>query len=160
MRDDGKQVVLDYYERLTRYDVAADVKLFSDYCTATVADPPLDREAYLELLRSCLTVFSDLPNTVEEVVAEGPIVALPSAWEGTHRAAFVGSHRSAGGCGTSRSPLVTWGLDGSPSTSFSPTCSAPCSRSATCPSGRRPKERRPRDLKDLSAAFRTIPAAE
>jgi len=90
MQDEGKQVVLEYYERLNRHDLAGAAELFSDDCKVTVADSALDLEAYLDLLRSWLTAFPDLHSTVEAVVAEGPTVAVRSTWEGTHRTAFVG----------------------------------------------------------------------
>jgi steroid delta-isomerase-like uncharacterized protein len=90
MGDDGKQVVLEYYERLNRGDLAGAEELFSDDCVVTVADASLDRREYFALLDSWLTGFPDLRNAVEEVVSEGPTVAVRTTWEGTHQAAFVG----------------------------------------------------------------------
>ena len=90
MGDDGKQVVLEYYERLNRHDLAGAEELFSEDCAVAVADSELDRRAYMALLDSWLTGFPDLRNTVEEIVAEEHTVAVRSTWEGTHQAAFEG----------------------------------------------------------------------
>jgi steroid delta-isomerase-like uncharacterized protein len=90
MPDDAKQVVLEYYERLNRRDLAGAGELFGDDCAVTVADSRLDKAAYLQLLDSWLTGFPDLRNAVEEVVSNGPAVAVRSTWEGTHGEAFAG----------------------------------------------------------------------
>jgi steroid delta-isomerase-like uncharacterized protein len=90
MPDNGKQVLLKYYERLNRHDLAGAAELLSEDCAVTVADSSLDREGYLDLFSSWLAGFPDLGNTVDEVIADGGTVAVRSTWEGTHDGGFVG----------------------------------------------------------------------
>ena len=91
MADDAKQVVQDYYKRLNGHDLGSASELLSEDCAVTVADERLDREAYLDFLRSWISAFPDLRNRLEEVVAEASAVAVRSTWEGTHEGPFVGA---------------------------------------------------------------------
>jgi steroid delta-isomerase-like uncharacterized protein len=91
MTDDGKQIVREYYERLNRHDLGSAGELLGDACAVTVADEQLDRDAYLDFLRSWISAFPDLTNRLEEIVAEGSTVAVRSTWEGTHEGPFAGA---------------------------------------------------------------------
>jgi len=172
MADDGRQVVLEYYERLNRRDLAGASELFSDDCAVTVADSTLDKPAYLELLDSWLTGFPDLRNTVAEIVADGGLVAVRTTWEGTHGAAFAGIpstgrrvrygsfsfSRVAGGRIVERHLLANlFGvLHQLGDLSFRPPREAPSPQARS-----RDEEQPPRTLaKDVTDAFRAAPSGE
>jgi steroid delta-isomerase-like uncharacterized protein len=172
MPDDAKQVVLEYYERLNRRDLAGAGDLFSETCAVTVADSSLDKAAYMQLLDSWLTGFPDLRNAVEDVVADGAVVAVRTSWEGTHGTPFAGIPstgrrvhygsfsftRVEDGRIVERQLLANlFGVLGQlGDLSFRPSREAP---SPQAPS--RDEEQPPRTLdKDVSDAFRAAPSGE
>ena len=91
MPDDSKAVVQEYYERLNSHDLRLAGELLSDDCRVTVADKELDKDAYLEFLDGWISGFPDLRNRLDDVVAEGSMVAVRSTWQGTHDGPFAGA---------------------------------------------------------------------
>jgi steroid delta-isomerase-like uncharacterized protein len=55
-----------------------------------VPDQAPGRDGFKQWMAAARTAFPDMRGTVEEVIAEGDLVAARMTWHGTHRGEFVG----------------------------------------------------------------------
>jgi len=85
--EENKKLVLDHYEALYRLDAEAVRKqLAADFVDheAPYGSMPPGPDAVLRAFESVLRAVPDLRVKVEDIVAEGDLVAVRGTWTGTH----------------------------------------------------------------------------
>jgi steroid delta-isomerase-like uncharacterized protein len=104
-------LVLDHYEALYRRDAEAVRKQlaadFLDHETPFGNMPP-GPDAVLRVFESVLRAFPDLRVKVEDIVAEGDLVAVRGTWTGTHKGPFPPLNLPPTNRATSISGMVFW----------------------------------------------------
>jgi steroid delta-isomerase-like uncharacterized protein len=89
--EENKKLVLDHYEAFVhRHDDAAVRKqLAADFVDHEMpAGTPPGPEAALRWGQTLRTAFPDLRVKIEDIVAEGDLVAVRASWTGTHQGPF------------------------------------------------------------------------
>ena len=89
---DNKALVRQFWEGLVSTgDLSiADELLAPDYTVHYAGNPPMDRDGFLQFLSALRTAFPDVAVTVEDVLAEGDVVAVRWTWSGTQHGPFLG----------------------------------------------------------------------
>ena len=90
--DDNKALVRRWIEDFNNGDEQAEADARTpDYVAHVPGAPgPLDSEGWIQFTGSFVEAFPDLRLTVEEILAEGDMVAARVAFRGTHTGAFQG----------------------------------------------------------------------
>ena len=89
---DNKALVRRFWEGLVSTgDLSiSDELLAPDYTVHYAGNPPMDRDGFLQFLGALRTAFPDVAVTVEDVLAEGDVVAVRWTWRGTQNGPFLG----------------------------------------------------------------------
>ena len=86
--EENKKLVLDHYEALYRQDAeAVRRQLAADFVDheAPFGSTPPGPEAVLRAFETVHQAFPDLSVKIEDIVAEGDLVAVRGTWTGTHK---------------------------------------------------------------------------
>jgi steroid delta-isomerase-like uncharacterized protein len=87
----NKALIRAHYEATTNsFDPAAIDEQVGDDFFDHAAGATLGPEGVKQHIQGLKTVFPDLHVTIEDIIAEGEIVAVRARWQGTHSADFRG----------------------------------------------------------------------
>lgn len=90
--EENKKLVLDHYEAFLhqRDDAAVRKQLAADFVDHEMPPgTPPGPEAALQYRAMLLAAFPDIRVKIEDVVAEGDLVAVRAVWTGAHRGTFA-----------------------------------------------------------------------
>ena len=90
MSQANKAVVRKFFELLEREQAIPESLLGSGFVYHVAGSPPLDLEASRERMVMFSTGFSDIKHLIEDMVAEGDLVAFRSRLEMVHTGEFMG----------------------------------------------------------------------
>jgi len=109
--EENKKLVLDHYEALYRQDAEAVGKqLSADFVDheAPYGSMPPGPDAVLRAFESVLRAVPDLRVKVEDIVAEGNLVAVRGTWTGTHKGPLPPLNLPPTNRATSITGMVFW----------------------------------------------------
>jgi predicted ester cyclase len=88
LTEKNKQLVQDFY--LSKSLDKADKYLADDFISH-MHPKIIDKKSYSTALKNFLIAFPSMTGNIEQIIAEGDIVAIKSSWNGTQKGSYLGN---------------------------------------------------------------------